>query len=155
MTSHGIVKTRLCKLHVCKYDAEFLLPRFQLQLVQLSKDITWKKYAIDVNNSCGLSSQCQFRAITVHHVKGWFDIIDSMYEFDKKFPCVSTVGGFIVNRHMDHKEDGVNHVDMTYSSFSCFMSMFCQVFNSSPMLFPNGERRVGLPDAFGSVGCDL
>ena len=76
-----------------------------MQLAWLPKDVTWKKCAIDVSNSCGLSSECPFKTVTVHCVKGWFDIIDSMYEFDNKFPYVSTVGGFIVNRHMDRKED--------------------------------------------------
>ena len=146
---------KACRLHVYMYDANFLLPRFRLQLVQLSKDVTLKKYAIDVNDSCGLSSECQFRAITVHCIKGWFDIIDSMYEFDKKFPYISTAGGFIINRHMDCKEDGVNYMDTTYLSFSFFMSMFCQVFNRLPMLFPNGERQVESTVAFGSVGYDL
>ena len=78
-----------------------------------------------------------------------------MYELNKKFPYISTVGGFIVNRHMDHKEDGVNYMDMMYSSFSFFMGMFCQVFNRLPVLFPNGERRVESTVAFGSVGYDL
>ena len=56
---------------------------------------------------------------------------------------------------MDHKEDGVNYVDMMYSSFSFFMSMFCLVFNRSPMLFPNGKRQVESTVAFGSVSYDL
>ena len=74
---------KACRLHVYVYDANFFLLRFRLQLVWLSKDVTSKKYAIDANNSCGLSSECQFRTITIHCIKGWFDIIDSMYEFDK------------------------------------------------------------------------
>ena len=49
----------------------------------------------------------------------------------------------------------MNYVDTTYSSFSFFMSMFCKVFNRSPMLFPNGERRVESTVAFSSVTYDM
>ena len=56
---------RCCKFYIYIVNGDFLLPGLRRDLLKLSTNVTSMKYAIDVNNKIGLSSECQFRDVDV------------------------------------------------------------------------------------------
>ena len=122
------------------YDGNFLKPSFEAQLREMSKMLLPKVYAVHSSTSVEfthVSHHCHACSILVREAKNYTNIIDRMYDLDKRFEYITTAGGMMINQEIKRickSHDAVkkkSYKDDACSAFSFFMALFCQIFSSA------------------------
>ena len=151
---HVIDETRL---NVFVYDGNFLLPSFRHELTQVAMELVPLVYSINAStlSSTCINPNCHARSVTVKMASNHKSIIYLMYDFDVKFGYLNTVGGLIVNRHIERNKNKRLYQEDVHSAFSFFMGLFCQSFKKEKVFFPSDISLSEMSNQIGSIEYEL
>ena len=105
------------------YNGDYLNVTFRKQLIRMSDSLEPNHYSIRVRDH-----HVQDHQLTVKRVSRHFSTLDSLHDPNVKFDYICNVGGVIVNRQIQRKHKVKSYKDTSYSLFSFFMALFCQLF---------------------------
>ena len=112
------------------YDGGYLTCGLCRELTAMSDKIESAWYSINNMHNGSSSDHHQFRNLSVIRVSKYFSIIDVLHDLRRKFNYVTTMGGVMVNKQIQWKEEKKTYIDTSYSLFSFFMVVFCQSFKN-------------------------